>query len=59
MLSTKVEPAVALYPDSDKIGVWPGREEDTVSTTLGSATSDIVVHVGDQLSVRQPARRRA
>jgi uncharacterized cupin superfamily protein len=23
MLSTLVEPAVAVYPDSDKIGVWP------------------------------------
>ena len=23
MLSTRVEPAVAVYPDSDKIGVWP------------------------------------
>jgi uncharacterized cupin superfamily protein len=23
MLSTQVEPAVAVYPDSDKIGVWP------------------------------------
>jgi uncharacterized cupin superfamily protein len=23
MLSTRIEPAVAVYPDSDKIGVWP------------------------------------
>jgi uncharacterized cupin superfamily protein len=23
MLSTKMNPAVAVYPDSDKIGVWP------------------------------------
>jgi uncharacterized cupin superfamily protein len=23
MLSTMIEPAVAVYPDSDKIGVWP------------------------------------
>jgi uncharacterized cupin superfamily protein len=23
MLSTTIEPAVAVYPDSDKIGVWP------------------------------------
>jgi uncharacterized cupin superfamily protein len=29
MLSTKHEPAVAVYPDSDKIGVWPGREADS------------------------------
>jgi uncharacterized cupin superfamily protein len=26
MLSTTVEPAVAVYPDSDKIGVWPGAD---------------------------------
>ena len=30
MLSTKHEPAVAVYPDSDKIGVWPGHERDHV-----------------------------
>ena len=30
MFSSSREPAVAVYPDSDKIGVWPGREEDTV-----------------------------
>jgi uncharacterized cupin superfamily protein len=23
MLSTTIEPSVAVYPDSDKIGVWP------------------------------------
>jgi uncharacterized cupin superfamily protein len=26
MLSTTVEPAVAVYPDSDKIGVWPAPD---------------------------------
>jgi uncharacterized cupin superfamily protein len=30
MFSTAREPAVAVYPDSDKIGVWPGRREDNV-----------------------------
>jgi uncharacterized cupin superfamily protein len=30
MLSTKQEPAVAVYPDSDKIGVWPGNRDDNV-----------------------------
>ena len=30
MFSSAHEPAVAVYPDSDKIGVWPGREEDRV-----------------------------
>jgi len=24
MISTKNEPSVAVYPDSDKVGVWPG-----------------------------------
>jgi uncharacterized cupin superfamily protein len=26
LLSTKVDPAIAVYPDSDKIGAWPGPE---------------------------------
>ena len=30
MFSSSREPAVAVYPDSDKIGVWPGREEDSL-----------------------------
>ena len=30
MFSSSREPSVAVYPDSDKIGVWPGREQDTV-----------------------------
>ncbi|HZB35256.1 MAG TPA: cupin domain-containing protein [Gaiellaceae bacterium] len=30
MFSTKIEPAVAVYPDSDKIGVWPGERSDHV-----------------------------
>ena len=30
MFSTSREPAVAVYPDSDKIGVWPGNPDDTV-----------------------------
>ncbi len=28
MFSSSREPAVAVYPDSDKIGVWPGAERD-------------------------------
>jgi uncharacterized cupin superfamily protein len=28
MFSSAREPAVAVYPDSDKIGVWPGGEAD-------------------------------
>ncbi len=30
MFSSAHEPAVAVYPDSDKIGVWPGRDADSV-----------------------------
>jgi uncharacterized cupin superfamily protein len=30
MFSSAREPPVAVYPDSDKIGVWPGNEADTV-----------------------------
>lgn len=30
MFSTTREPAVAVYPDSDKIGVWPGNRDDHV-----------------------------
>ena len=30
MFSSAREPAVAVYPDSDKIGVWPGNPEDEV-----------------------------
>jgi uncharacterized cupin superfamily protein len=30
MFSSAHEPAVAVYPDSDKIGVWPGTDADKV-----------------------------
>ncbi len=30
MFSSSREPAVAVYPDSDKIGVWPGNPGDKV-----------------------------
>jgi uncharacterized cupin superfamily protein len=30
MVSTTVEPSVAVYPDSDKIGVWPGDKRDNL-----------------------------
>jgi hypothetical protein len=28
LFSSSRRPAVAVYPDSDKIGVFPGRDED-------------------------------
>lgn len=30
IFSTKNHPSVALYPDSDKLGVWPGDERDNL-----------------------------
>jgi uncharacterized cupin superfamily protein len=30
MISTNREPAVAVYPDSNKIGVWPGDARDNL-----------------------------
>jgi uncharacterized cupin superfamily protein len=30
MFSTAAVPQVAVYPDSDKIGVWPGPKEDAI-----------------------------
>jgi len=30
MFSSSREPAVAVYPDSDKIGVWPGHAADNL-----------------------------
>jgi uncharacterized cupin superfamily protein len=30
MFSSAREPAVAVYPDSDKLGVWPGDSRDNV-----------------------------
>jgi uncharacterized cupin superfamily protein len=30
MFSSAREPAVAVYPDSDKIGLWPGNDADRV-----------------------------
>jgi uncharacterized cupin superfamily protein len=37
MLSTKSEPAVAVYPDSDKVGVWPGDKRDHILVRRESA----------------------
>jgi uncharacterized cupin superfamily protein len=38
LLSTKNDPALAVYPDSDKIGAWPGPDfrEDHVMVRRGS-----------------------
>lgn len=37
MFSSGREPAVAVYPDSGKIGVWPGREDDEIMVRRDAA----------------------
>jgi uncharacterized cupin superfamily protein len=36
MFSTRIEPAVAVYPDSNKMGVWTGRKDEHVMVRLGT-----------------------
>jgi len=40
MWSSSREPAVAVYPDSDKIGVWPGGQQDKVMLRRGDGAVD-------------------
>ena len=28
MISTKEKPGIAVYPDSGKVGIWPGDDRD-------------------------------
>jgi uncharacterized cupin superfamily protein len=37
MFSSSQVPAVSVYPDSDKIGVWPGNEADELVFRRGTA----------------------
>ncbi len=37
MLSTQSKPDISVYPDSDKIGVYPGNKDDTHLFVRGSA----------------------
>ena len=30
MLSTKLQPGIAIYPDSGKVGIWPGDDRDVL-----------------------------
>jgi hypothetical protein len=39
MFSSARVPAVSVYPDSDKIGVWPGDEADELIFRRGTAVS--------------------
>jgi hypothetical protein len=40
MSSSAREPAAAVYPDSDKIGVWPGDDRDNVILRRGDGGGD-------------------
>jgi uncharacterized cupin superfamily protein len=40
MFSSAREPAVAVYPDSDKIGVWPGNPADHVMLRRADGSVD-------------------
>lgn len=46
MFSSAREPSVAVYPDSDKIGVWPGDERDSVM--MRRADGNIDYYDGEQ-----------
>jgi uncharacterized cupin superfamily protein len=37
MVSTNFEPSIAIYPDSDKIGIWPGDKRDNLLTRRSGA----------------------
>jgi hypothetical protein len=38
VFSTKQSPAVAVYPDSDKLGVWIAGSDDSLLVRRDSAT---------------------
>ncbi|HET9102672.1 MAG TPA: cupin domain-containing protein [Solirubrobacteraceae bacterium] len=40
MFSSSREPAVAVYPDSDKLGVWPPNREDAILVRREDAGRD-------------------
>jgi uncharacterized cupin superfamily protein len=40
MVSTKAVPNAAVYPDSDKIGLWPGNERDQIIVRRADANVD-------------------
>jgi uncharacterized cupin superfamily protein len=46
MFSSSREPAVAVYPDSDKVGVWPGHGDD--SLMVRRADGDVGYYEGER-----------
>jgi hypothetical protein len=47
MLSTKLNPGVAVYPDSDKIGVWPVPGGGADSVMLRRSDGDVDYYHGE------------
>ena len=47
MLSTQRDPDVSVYPDSDKIGVFPGNDTDRLILPRGAAVDYWVGEVGE------------
>jgi uncharacterized cupin superfamily protein len=37
LLSTLIDPSASVYPDSDKIGIWPGGDRDSLIVRRDSA----------------------
>ena len=37
MYSTVIHPAITVYPDSDKLGIWTGNKADDMLTERASA----------------------
>ena len=46
MWSSAREPSVAVYPDSDKIGVWTGNDDDRLM--LRRADGDVEYYDGER-----------
>ncbi len=44
MFSERTHPAVTVYPDSDKIGVWPGNEADNL---MAQRSSNVPYYTGE------------
>ncbi len=47
MVSTMNEPAIAVYPDSDKIGVWPGPGGDADKVMLRRSDGNVEYYDGE------------
>ena len=58
LLSTKSSPGIAVYPDSDKIGVFVAREEDSHLFVRGSAVDYWEGETASGTRSRRSARRR-